>query len=120
MEDGLEKVLYEEHLANKPGRVIECNFDWELRRPKHSLMMLKKIYQTPSEDQDFPHIKGFEAMKRLNNETMGYRSLLDDDYENEIFKGSFRIMRFRDDKPANAKKTAISVWHSIKNPIEKE
>ena len=29
-------------------------------------------------------------------------------------------MRPRDDKPANAKKTAISVWHSIQNPIEKE
>lgn len=29
-------------------------------------------------------------------------------------------MRYRNDKPANAKKTAISVWHSILNPIEKE
>ena len=50
MEHGLEEVLYKEHLDKKPSKVVECNFDWNLRRPKKTLMMLKKLYQTPSED----------------------------------------------------------------------
>ena len=36
------------------------------------------------------------------------------------YKGSWRIMRTRPDKPANAKRTAASVWTSILNPISKE
>ena len=38
----------------------------------------------------------------------------------EQFKGSWKIMRLRPDKPANSRRTAESVWESISNPVEPE
>lgn len=40
------------------------------------------------------------------------------DEDKERYKGSWKIMRLRPDKLANAKKTAESVWESIQNPVD--